>query len=263
MQGWGPDFIPKLTADAVELGLIDELLPISGGDAMQCTRDLATREGIFTGVTGGATLAGGLAVCRTAPPGSTILCMLPDTGERYLSTPLFQEIPESMTDEELDISRSTPTARFDQPAPPPPPAPSEPEPATAVTEEARTFVRHAIGNPDQPVVLFALEWCEFCWSIRKLFARCRIEYRAVDLDSVPYQRDNQGVAIRAALTEHTGCKTIPQVFVGGEFLGGATEVFDAWAHGRLQALLTRHGVAFDAAAVKDPYRFLPAWLQPR
>jgi cysteine synthase A len=110
MQGWSPDFIPKLTADAVAMKVIDRIVPVSGADAMRCSRELAQKEGIFVGITAGATFAGALEVCRDAPKGSTILCMLPDTGERYLSTPLFGDIPADMTEEELKISRSTPSA---------------------------------------------------------------------------------------------------------------------------------------------------------
>ena len=108
MQGWTPDFIPKLTEDVVDTGVIDRILTIAGPDAMRCSRDLATKEGIFVGISAGATLAGALKVCEDAPKGSNILCMLPDTGERYLSTPLFGEIPIEMTDEEMELSLSTP-----------------------------------------------------------------------------------------------------------------------------------------------------------
>ena len=108
MQGWTPDFIPKLTSDAVDMRLIDRILPISGPEAIRCSKDLATKEGIFVGITAGATLAGGLRVAAEAPSGATILCMLPDTGERYLTTPLFADIPADMTDDELRISDSTP-----------------------------------------------------------------------------------------------------------------------------------------------------------
>jgi cysteine synthase len=104
MQGWSPDFIPKLTSDAA--GMIDELIGISGADAMKCSRDLAQKEGIFVGITAGATLAGALQVCKSAPKGATLLAMLPDTGERYLSTPLFADIPADMTDEEQQIGQS-------------------------------------------------------------------------------------------------------------------------------------------------------------
>ena len=71
-----------------------------------------SKEGIFVGITAGGTFAGALQVCREAPKGATILCMLPDTGERYLSTPLFADIPADMTEEELAISRSTPSAQM-------------------------------------------------------------------------------------------------------------------------------------------------------
>jgi cysteine synthase A len=108
MQGWSPDFIPKLTGDAVETGTIDRILTVSGPDAMHWSKELARKEGIFVGITAGATFAGALQVCREAPKGSTVLCMLPDTGERYLSTPLFADIPIDMTEEELRISQSSP-----------------------------------------------------------------------------------------------------------------------------------------------------------
>jgi cysteine synthase A len=112
MQGWSPDFIPKLTGDAVAMRVIDRILTISAADAMRCSRQLAQQEGIFVGITAGGTFAGALQVCRDAPKGSTILCMLPDTGERYLSTPLFGDISAEMTEEELEISRSTPSAQM-------------------------------------------------------------------------------------------------------------------------------------------------------
>ncbi len=108
LQGFTPDFIPKLTGDAVDAGAIDQLLTIAAPDAMRCSQDLAQKEGIFVGITAGATLAAGLQVCEQASEGSTILCMLPDTGERYLSTPLFADVPAEMTEDEVEISHSTP-----------------------------------------------------------------------------------------------------------------------------------------------------------
>ena len=90
--------------------MIDRILRIAGAEAMRCSRELAQKEGIFVGITSGATFAGALQVCEDAPKGSTILCMLPDTGERYLSTPLFADIPADMTEEEVKISHSTPSS---------------------------------------------------------------------------------------------------------------------------------------------------------
>ena len=112
MQGWAPDFIPKLTADAVETGVLHKILRIAGPDALKYSKELAAKEGIFVGITAGATLAGALQICAEAPKGANILAMLPDTGERYLSTPLFADIPADMTEEEVAISKSTPTAQM-------------------------------------------------------------------------------------------------------------------------------------------------------
>jgi cysteine synthase len=107
MQGWAPDFIPKLTGE-VDMSKIHKVLTVSGPDAMTCAQDLAAKEGIFVGITSGATFAGALEIARQAPKGSNILAMLPDTGERYLSTPLFANVPVEMTPEEAEILRSTP-----------------------------------------------------------------------------------------------------------------------------------------------------------
>ncbi len=258
MQGWTPDFIPKLVNDAILANLIDEIVPIRGADALQCARDLARKEGIFCGTSGGATFAGALAIARSAKPGAKILAMVPDTGERYLSTPLFEGVGEAMNEEELEIAASTPRYRFDvksAPAPTPAAAPEKAKP------EALAFVDAVVGDRTQPVVMFALEWCEFCWSVRRLLQEVGIPYRSIDLDSSTYQKDSGD--IRAALRERTGSPTIPQVFVGGEHVGGCTESFDAFNAGRLQQLLDAAGVAFDHDRKPDAYSFLPKWLHPR
>lgn len=109
MQGWSPDFIAKLAGDAVEMKVISQLLRIQNSEAMHCSKELARKEGIFVGITSGATFAAALRVAAEAPKGSTILCMLPDTGERYLSTPLFADVSIDMTEEELTIAHSTPS----------------------------------------------------------------------------------------------------------------------------------------------------------
>lgn len=108
MQGWSPDFIPKLAEEVLTNERIDVFLTVEGAQAIKCARDLAQKEGIFVGISAGATLAGALKIAENAPDGANILCMLPDTGERYLSTPLFENITIDMTAEELEISRSTP-----------------------------------------------------------------------------------------------------------------------------------------------------------
>jgi cysteine synthase A len=258
VQGWTPDFIPKLTEDALAARIVDRVVPIDTGEAMRLARELAQREGIFTGTSGGATFAGALEVCRTAPEGSTILCMLPDTGERYLSTPLFDGIATEMTAEELAISDSAREAACEAS----PLSTSSPIPPGAPTAEAEEFVRSLLQDRAKPVVMFAFEWCEFCWSVRKLFKKCAIEYHSIDLDSVAYQKDDRGGKIRAAVAARTGKVTIPQIFVGGELVGGASEVFDAFQQGRLQKLLADHGVKFEEHAGFNPYTLLPNWISP-
>jgi cysteine synthase A len=126
--------------------------------------------------------------------------MLPDTGERYLSTPLFEAIGVDMNDEELALSRSTPGNRFDAPAP-----------APAGRSRTRCRTRSLAGrrggaagghrcerrpgrrlrrrrDRGNAVVMFDLEWCEFCWAVRKLLARLGVAFASVDLDSSPCRR---------------------------------------------------------------------------
>ncbi|WP_411818415.1 cysteine synthase A [Hyphococcus sp. DH-69] len=107
IQGWSPDFIPAITDEAVKSGVIHKVLKTAPEDGMKWSQALAQKEGIFTGISAGATFAAAIEVANEAPKGSTILCMLPDTGERYLSTPLFAGIEADMSVEEMEISRST------------------------------------------------------------------------------------------------------------------------------------------------------------
>ena len=261
MQGWSPDFVSRLTETALAEGLVDRIVPVSGGEALRLARALARQEGIFVGTSSGATLAAALQVAREAPAGSHIVCMLPDTGERYLSTPLFEGVDADMNEEELALSRSTPGYRFDPPGIP------APNPAAAVSAlpladaNALAYVDAAIA--DNAVVMFALEWCEFCWAVRKLFARLRIACFSVDLDSVAFQADDMGTRLRAALRQRTGAPTIPQIWIHGTPIGGAVDLFDAVRSGRVQQLLAAAGVEFDAGVRVDPYEFLPRWLHPR
>jgi len=263
MQGWAPDFIPKLTNDALVAGHVDQVVPIDGKEALRLARELALKEGIFCGISGGATFAGALQVARQAEPGSTIVCMIPDTGERYLSTPLFENISEVMTEDEEEIAASTPGFRIAAPTPAPQaasPAPVEaPEPKPEVAE----LLDNIIQDDEEPVVMFALEWCEFCWALRKFFTSHNIPFRSVDLDSVAYQKDNLGGELRIALHKKIGLPTIPQVFVGGQHIGGCTETLDYFRDGRLQPLLTQRNIMFREGITSDPRNFLPKWVHPR
>ncbi len=105
IQGWTPDFIPSV----LDRDVYDEVIAISDEHAVQCARDLAAREGIFCGISSGGTFAGALAVAERAPAGSVLLAMLPDTGERYLSTVLFEGIETGSDD--IEIAPSGPVVR--------------------------------------------------------------------------------------------------------------------------------------------------------
>jgi cysteine synthase A len=262
MQGWSPDFIPQLAEQVTASNRIDGFVAINGNNALRCAKELARQEGIFVGISAGATFSGALRVAQAAPQGANILCMLPDTGERYLSTPLFEDIAVEMTEEELELSRSTPGFRFDV-TPAAAPAPAALETAGALDEAATREINALLGDPDRPVVMFALEWCEFCWSVRKAFSKYGIAYTSIDLDSVAYQQGDRGGKIREVLKRRTGSVTLPQIFIGGEFAGGCTDVFDSLKAGQLQTRLQKHGVTIDPSVKIDPYELLPKWLHPR
>ena len=108
IQGWTPDFIPLVLQEAIDKKYFDERVPIAGPEGVKWARLLAQKEGIFTGISGGSTFAVSMQIAEKAPKGTVILCMLPDTGERYLSTPMFEGIAEDMNEEETRISKSTP-----------------------------------------------------------------------------------------------------------------------------------------------------------
>ena len=97
IQGWTPDFIPEILDPSVT----DELVLVSDEESLETARDLARLEGIFCGISCGATMAGALKVAAEVAPGQTFCVMLPDTGERYLSTPLFEHLTEDSDDEWL------------------------------------------------------------------------------------------------------------------------------------------------------------------
>jgi cysteine synthase A len=263
MQGWSPDFVSKLTEDAMACELVDEVVPVAGDEALRLSRQLARQEGIFVGTSSGATLAAALEIAKRSPAGTNIVCMMPDTGERYLSTPLFEDISEQMTDEEIALSQSTPSYRFDVASPVAPPAAAETATETKVALDAQAvrFVDQVVA--DEPVVMFALEWCEFCWSVRKLFAQLGIAYHSINLDSVEFQDNDRGGKIRAVLAERTGAATIPQIYIGGQHIGGCTELFDEYSSGAMTTRLADNGVDYQQDVDIDPYSLLPNWLHPR
>ena len=192
--------------------------------------------------------------------------MLPDTGERYLSTPLFDDIYTEMNEEEMAISCSTPACRFDV---------SEPEADETDQEvlevaEKVELDQAAIAEVDavlsankNQVVMFSLEWCEFCWSARKMMSACDIPHITVDLDSVAYQENDRGGKIFEVLKQRNDWPTIPQIYVGDKFVGGATDLFDVGKAGDLEAILDARKIPYNDTIKRDPYSFLPDWLHPR
>ena len=112
IQGWTPDFIPWVLQEAIDHAYYDEMIPIPGSEGIEWSRKLAAQEGIFTGISGGSTFAVAMRLAEKAPDGTVMLVMLPDTGERYLSTPLFEGIEDDMTEEERKMSLSTPSAQM-------------------------------------------------------------------------------------------------------------------------------------------------------
>ncbi|GMH82823.1 hypothetical protein TL16_g09393 [Triparma laevis f. inornata] len=245
LQGWAPDFIPKLLSEAIDAGYVDSVCHVGGDAAHDIARALAQKEGIFTGTSGGGVVSCAIEFAKTAPAGTNIVCILADTGERYLSTPLFADIPADMTAEE----RSPP-----QPPQTPPPA----SPCPPVTEDNVAFVNNM--NKKHKVVVWSLEYCEFCWTIFGLFKALNVPYEVVNVDSFQYAKDNQGNKYRSALSSITDCKTFPQCFIDGVFFGGAADACMKWKSKELQPLLEAAGIEYNKDYDGDSFEFLPKWM---
>ena len=248
LQGWAADFIPKLVAQAEEEQVFDDTMPIGGFDAIATAQEMARKEGIFSGTSGGGIVWAALQLAETAQPGSNILAIVPDTAERYLSTPLFEKIPADMTPEEKALAESTPST-------PPPSADLPP-----VLPEAVAFVEET--NKTNKVVVWSLEYCEFCWTLTRFLDRLKVPYEVVDIDSFQFAKDNMGNKYRSALQDLTECKTFPQFFVDDKFIGGAVDACMMWKKGELQPLLEAAGVKNDdfGGYDGDPFEFLPRWM---
>ena len=209
-----------------------------------------------------------LAIAEKAEAGSNILCMLPDTGERYLSTPLFDGVSADMNAAEMDISQSTLGYRFDAQE-------TDADEAQEIVEivedkldklldnKAEREVDELLSNNAGKVVMFSLEWCEFCWSVRKMMTACDIPFVTVDLDSLAYQENERGAKILDVLQARNNWPTIPQIYVGDEFVGGATDFFDVGKAGELEEKLDTQHISYNQTIKRDPYSFLPDWLHPR
>jgi cysteine synthase len=248
-QGWTADFIPKLVAEAQAMNLIDSVRTVGGDEAMAMCRALAAQEGILSGPSGGGVVASAIKLAEECPPGTNILALVADTGERYLSTPLFEDIPADMTVEEKKWAASTPSQS--------PPAPGLP----AVVPAAVDFVNNV--NRDHPVVVWSLQYCEFCWTLTRFLDALAVPYHQINIDNFVYAQDNLGNQYRSALSAQTGCQTFPQLFINNAFVGGAVDACLMWKKGELQPLLDRAGLNRDCnynGYQGDPFEFLPKWM---
>ncbi|WP_455198050.1 glutaredoxin, partial [Kaarinaea lacus] len=124
-------------------------------------------------------------------------------------------------------------------------------------------VEKITNDPDNPVVMFALEWCEFCWSVRKILDKYDIHYKSVDLDSAELAVDDKGNKLRNVLEKTNNWPTMPQIYIGGEFIGGCTDLFDSCIDKSLQEKLDNYDIPYDRSVDIDPYKLLPSWLHPR
>lgn len=247
-QGWATDFIPKLVRKVCQENPAIEIVPTSGFMAMETSKRLAREEGIFSGTSGGGIVYAALELAKDCPPGTNILAMVPDTAERYLSTPLFADIPADMTPEEKELAASTPSEA--------PPSPGLPE----KTDEAVAFVKEQ--NNAHKIVVWSLEYCEFCWTLTRFLDRLGVPYERIDIDNFAYAQDQMGNKYRAALSDETGCATFPQFFLEGKFIGGAVDACQMWKRGELQPLLEKADLKNeDFKGYKgDPFEFLPKWM---
>lgn len=167
----------------------------------------------------------GSGIAQSAPAGSNILCMLPDTGERYLSTPLFDDIVVEMSEEEWEVSRSTPNYRFD-----------------AATTWKKTGMTDK--NDETPTILD--------------------EQALAFVKQVTSDADNLGGKIRAVLLDQLGSPTIPQIYISGQHIGGATDIFTLYSNGSLKGLLAAQVIRFkEMPKGFEPLSLLPGWLHKR
>jgi cysteine synthase A len=248
-QGWATDFIPKLVQQFCKEHYDSfTIVPTSGFEAIKTSQRMAREERLFSGTSGGGIVYAALELAKKSPPGTNILAIVPDTGERYLYTPLFADIPADMTTEEKKLAASTPSE-----APPKPALPSK-------TPESVDFVHRQ--NTSNKVVVWSLEYCEFCWTLTRFLDRLGVPYERINIDSFQYAKDQMGNKYRDALVEETDCPTFPQFFLQGKFLGGAVDACMMWKKGELEPLLEEAGLKNNDfnEYEGDPFEFLPKWM---
>ena len=244
-QGWATDFVPKLVKQSLEENDNNiDIMPIGGTDAIEACKELAQQEGIFSGLSGGGTVFAALELAKESSKGTNILAIIPDGGERYLSTPLFRNIPARSYEAEINLSLTTSNE--------PPPHPEYPE----ASPEAMDFVNEHINN--HKVLVWSLEYCETCWTLTRFLDRIKVPYERITIDSFKYSKDQTGNQFRTALRELNDYPSFPQLYINGEFIGGAIDVCMMWKKGRLQAMLDEAGLNEDnfGRYNGDPFEFL-------
>ena len=132
-----------------------------------------------------------------------------------------------------------------------------------MNSEAIAELNDEIQASQYQVVMFSLEWCEFCWAAIKVMDEYEIPYRVINLDSAEYVENLRGRNIRLALNEKTTWQTMPQMFVNGEFIGGCMDLFEGCKSGEFQRKLDAADITFNKTVKTDPATFLPTWLHPR
>jgi len=130
------------------------------------------------------------------------------------------------------------------------------------TQAVKELEEEIAGSQHQ-VIMFALEWCEFCWATVKVLEEYGIPYRIINLDSADYVDNSRGRNIRLALNEKTTWTTLPQIYINGEFIGGCMDIFNACLDGSLQTRLDASNIGYNKDVKTDPATFLPTWLHPR
>ena len=128
---------------------------------------------------------------------------------------------------------------------------------------ASGFLERTINNAEEPVVMFVLEWCEFCWAVRRFLKDIGVQFRAVELDSVAMQANGLGGDLRTALRVRTGHGTIPQIFIGGSHVGGAMDLLACHDRNELIPLLHRANINPTGDMRLAGLNYLPKWLAAR
>lgn len=224
----------------------DDIMHVQSNEAITVARDLAINEGICSGISGGGVLAAALRLAKELPAGQSVLAILADTGERYLSTALFDGVPIEMGNEEKYLDATT---IAEEPRGAPLPKPSR---------AAIQFVEDQISN--NTVVIWALQDCEKCQALTDFFQKLHVKYLRIDIDSFKYSENMIGTQYHAVLKNITGDKDLPKVFVSGKYIGGIKETLITWSNGKLKAKLEKASGSSSVKVNGDPTQVFPKWI---